>query len=183
MTILFEDALTVFFVGVLAEAMLLLTFFYTRRWQTLAGMVAVAIITVGALAVEALVVTDREEIELQLDRGARAFVRGDVDSVLALIAPEALTTRQRVLVVLEHIKFHWIKIRDLEVAVNRLTSPPTAEARFQVFFQFEDRAGVYPYRYDEVGLVLEFILTDQGWRITGHIEVYEVRSLRRQGTF
>lgn len=175
MTVLLEDPLPILFVGVLAEAMLVLAFLYTKRWEIFPGMAAVAILTAGALAVEAIVVTDREAIERQLDRGAAAFVRGDVEAVLALIAPDAVTTRNRATFILQRLKFDWIKFRNLQIEVNRLTSPPTAEAKFRVAFHFEDREGIYPYRYDEVGLIVEFMLTENGWLATDHIEAYDVR--------
>lgn len=175
MVVLLEDPLPILFVGVLAEALLGLAFFHTGRKEILAGMIGVALLIGGALTVEALVVTDREAIEAQLDRGAEALLRGDTEAVMALIAPEAFTTRSRAAFVLENLKFHWIKIRNLEITVNRLTSPPTAEARFRVAFHFEERTGQYPYRYDEVGLVVEFMLTDQGWLVADHVEAYEVR--------
>ncbi len=172
---LFEDPLPILFVGVVAEALLILAFFHLRRWEILVGVFGVAALVGVLLLVEAFVVTDREKIEAQLDRGVVAFLRGDKEAVLNLISPEATSTRARVEQVLRFVKFHWIKLRDLEIVVNRLTSPPTAEAIFHAAFHFEDRAGHYPYRYEEVGLVVEFVLTDQGWLVTDHIEYFDVR--------
>ncbi|MCS7238035.1 MAG: hypothetical protein NZ899_07175 [Thermoguttaceae bacterium] len=175
MVLLVEDPLPILFVGVLAEALLGLALLHTGRMYIVPGMIAVAILTGGAIIAEALIVTDREAIEAQLERGAAAFVQRDWATIDALIAPDAQTTRSRASFVLEHLKFHWIKIRQLEITVNRLTSPPTAEAKFRVAFRFEETTGQYPYRYDEVGLLVELMLTNQGWLVTDHIEAYEIR--------
>jgi hypothetical protein len=171
----FEDPLPILFVGVLAEALLILAFFHLRKWEILLGVFGIAALVGVLLLVETLVVTDRERVAAQLDAGVVAFLHGDKEGVLNLIAPEATATRARAEQVLRFVKFHWIKLRNLEIVVNRLTSPPTAEARFHAAFHFEDRSGHYPYRYEEVGLVVEFVLTDQGWLVTDHIEYFDVR--------
>jgi hypothetical protein len=175
MQTLLEDPLPVLFVGLLVEALLGLAFFNTKRWEILVAIAAVALGLAAAVVIEAVVVTEREQVEAQLDAGVRALVADDREAVLRLIAPEATLTRHRAEVVLQAIKFNWIRLRDLQISINRLTVPPTAEARFRAAFQFEDRTGVYPYRYDEVGLVVELTLTDAGWLVTDHIELSEVR--------
>jgi len=175
MDTLFEDPVPILFAGVLAAALLVLAFFHLRRWQILVGILGVALLVGALLIVEAVFVTDREKIEAKLDAGVAALLRGDKEAVLSIIAPDATETRARAELVLRFVKFHWIKLRDLEIVVNRLTTPPTAEARFYAAFRFEDRSGYYPYRYDEVGLLVEFVLTDQGWLVTDHIEYFEVR--------
>ncbi len=175
MQTLLEDPLPVLFVGLLVEALLGLAFFNTKRWEILVAIAAVALGLAAAVVIEAVVVTEREQVEAQLDAGVRARWPTIERQCSALSPQRPLLPGIGQEVVLQAIKFNWIRLRDLQISINRLTVPPTAEARFRAAFQFEDRTGVYPYRYDEVGLVVELTLTDAGWLVTDHIELSEVR--------
>ena len=61
-----------------------------------------------------------------------------------------------------------LKISYLEVTINRLTSPPTAKATFNVLVTGRDRRGEYGTLTRPGKLVVELRRDAGGWIITGH---------------
>ncbi len=139
MTILFETPVPVLLAGLLATAVLAVLHLNTRRRELLIGMAAVVALTAGGVALERWVKTDREQISDLLDQLAAAL-RADgleantpqlvIPAVYECISPTAERTRLLAKTNLMLVEILGAKHSNLRVEVNRLTSPPTAEARF-----------------------------------------------------
>ena len=80
-----------------------------------------------------------------------------------------METRERVRYALDRIEFTKVKITDLEIKINRLTSPPTATAQITGYVRFEDPTGQMIHEnYLIKDLTLRLCRTPEGWRIVGH---------------
>ena len=93
------------------------------------------------MAVERFVVTDRKLVKAVLYDTAAALEANDLNRVLAHVAPEDAYTRQQAAWVLGAAEIEELKISYLEVTINRLTSPQTATAKFNVLVTGRDRRG------------------------------------------
>jgi hypothetical protein len=73
--------------GISLEIILAIALVRTGRAWIVAAMVAALAATVGLLAVERFVVTEREEVEDALDAVAHALESNDMPTVLAAFSP------------------------------------------------------------------------------------------------
>ena len=91
-----ENPWPIVWFGVLAELVLIGVWRTTRQQRVFYVMGGVAALVVTCLIVEMLVVTEYEEIESTLHEAAEAIEAGDVEAVLAFLAPppEAENIRQ-----------------------------------------------------------------------------------------
>ncbi len=105
-------------------------FVRTGRPIVLVAMALVVVALAGMVALEQVVVTDREEVEDTLHGIADDLEANDVPAVMASFAPHA-PRRSEAQRVLEDVTIRSASIgRDLEVRINKLTSPPTATVFF-----------------------------------------------------
>lgn len=146
MTWLVEERLPILLLGASAAAIMLVVVLQTRRLPAAIGFAAVVLVTIATLVVEALVVTEVERVENTIYAAADALENNEVDSVLAMIAPDATEMRRRAERILPDATFRRVKINnDLKVTINRLAQPPTAEARFTCYYEVEYRPDLNPY--------------------------------------
>ena len=135
MTWLYEDPWTIGFIGLAGTAILLVAAAQiSRGWMIAAGALCV-LATGGMLAFERLVVTEREEVEQTLHDAADAIQRGDVNGLLAHVSPQHPNLQSTAKSYMSFLKLDEIKIAGLKVTLNRLTSPPSAKARFRVILK------------------------------------------------
>ena len=73
---------------------------------------------------------DRKAVEQTLNAAGTAVTANDVIRLLECISTSAERTRRDAQLALERVEVRWASIRDLEIKVNRLTSPWTAQASF-----------------------------------------------------
>jgi hypothetical protein len=133
--------------GVVLQLILAVILVRTGRATVIAWMVGVLAITAGLLVVERIVVTETEEVEDALDSVARALVANDTPAVLALFSPTS-TRRGEVQSVLSRVTIREAKIGgDLEIRLNRLTSPPSATTYFTGRIDAKDTRGTIPYEH------------------------------------
>ena len=115
--------------GLLAEVLLGVAWYQTgnkRLFQAMAGALVVMLLL---LALELLVVTDREAVSNTLEATASALETNDLNQVTAFLAPDATKLRADAERYLPNLMVRDANIGgDLEVTVNRLTNPPTARA-------------------------------------------------------
>jgi hypothetical protein len=131
--------------GLAIEAALAIALLRSQRGSLIWAMLGVAVLTLAGLGLERFVVTDREAVAMTLDAGAAAAEANDLNRLLACIAPDAQKPRNFARWVLSQATLQEARVRDLEVSINRLTSPPTARARFMAVGRGRDRAGQLPY--------------------------------------
>lgn len=133
--------------GFSLEVILAIALVRTARAAIIAAMVVVLAVTGGLLALERIVVTEREEVENALGAVADALESNDVSTVLAAFSPdcprlgEVKSALSRFTVREAHIG------GDLEVRINRLTSPPSAATYFTGQVDGRDARGEFPYEH------------------------------------
>ena len=179
MTTLLENPLPIVFFGVIAEAILGAALVSTRRGILLVAMAVVLLVTLAGLALEYWVVTERERVEATLDGIVAALESNDLDEALQYVAPDANFTRARARFAMTAIEITDAKIHSLQITINELTSPPTAEANFHGVVYYRDRTGMNPYEYYSSPFGVELRKEGDRWLITNHVE-QEWRGLDRR---
>ena len=140
MDAILESPLPAIVFGIFLEAILAVAFLNTRRKSVLAAMLVVLLIAAAGVALEKWWVTDREEIEATLNEIARALEANDLELVCTFIEPDAQEARTLAAVNMALVTIKSASVRNLEVQVNRLASPPVAETRFMGNFDCEGKA-------------------------------------------
>jgi hypothetical protein len=171
MSFLVENPLPVLFFGVIVAAVLGAVFVSTQRLELLWAILGVAVFVLVMVGLEWLVVTQREEVEATIDRIAEALEANDWDAVKSHLTPDAATTRDRADEARRLVTVTDTKVRNLQIEVNRHTSPPTATARFDGVIYYEPKdhftaSGWYPARF-----TVEFRELGDRWLVTDHVEV------------
>jgi hypothetical protein len=168
MTALVESPWPVLFIGIVVEAALGLALLKTGRGKLLWAMIGVGVLTLLGLVVERLVVTDREAVADTLDAAAAAVEANDLERLLSYISPTAQRPQADSRFVLGRFEVSKARVRNLEVSINRLTSPPTAKAKFTAFGQGRDRQGVFPYQAYSQQVIVELRLEGDRWLVTDY---------------
>ncbi len=166
MTTLLENPMPIVLFGIVVEAILGGFLVTTRRGVLLVPMAGVFLLVILGVVVERLVVTEKERAEQALYDAAAAIQSNDVKRVESFIAK---TPGSDVLRRASHymglVEFEQVKISGLRVTLNRLTSPPSAEARFNGSARFQDRSGMIPYRYYRSDFKVDLVLEPDGWKV------------------
>jgi hypothetical protein len=168
MVIFLESPWPILFVGIAVEAVLGMALMHTGRGKFFIAMIGVAVLVVIGLVVERLVVTDREVVESTLDAAVVAVKRNDLNGLLDCIAPTAKEPRELSRWVLSRCEVEDVRISDLQIKVNRLTSPPTAKAEFVAVGKGKDRLAEFPYQAVAQRVVVQLRLQDGRWLVTGY---------------
>lgn len=133
--------------GAALEVVLGLALVRTGRGIFLAPMALVLALTGGMLVVERLVVTETEEVEDTLATIAAALEANDVPRVMASVAANC-PRRGEIERTLPRFEIHEAHVGgDLEVRLNRLTSPPSATTFFTGRISALDKRGEVPYEH------------------------------------
>ena len=114
-----------------------------KRAAYIASGVAVLLIVLG-IALDKFVETDREAIESALLGAIEQLEANDLEATLAYISEEAEATRVLTRFGAENYHVDFATVRDLEIAVNLLTSPPTATVSFRGIGSGKAIAGEFP---------------------------------------
>jgi len=179
MTILFENPLRIIFIGIVIEAVLGIVLFRTGRGALLWAMLGVLALTLLGVAVERLVVTEKERVEMTLDGITSALEANDLKRVLSFIAPGAVATRSRAAWAMGRIEVQSARFYRLEIIINRLTSPMTAKAAFFGYISYRDRQGESPYNNYGSRFVVDLRKQGDVWVVTGHVEEQEMEGKER----
>jgi hypothetical protein len=170
MTILFENPWWIIFIGAIIEAVLGIVLFRTGRGVLLWVMLGVLALTLLGVLIERLVVTERERVEMTLDGITAALEANDLNRVLSYVSPDATQTRRRATWAMGRIEVQSARIYNLEISINRLTSPPTAKAAFFGHLSYRDRQGEIPYNNYGSKFVVDLRKQGEVWVVTGHVE-------------
>lgn len=155
MTWLFESPWPALLIGAMAEVVLAIVLFSVQRRGVAIAIGVVAALIVGAVLLERLVVTPAEEVETALQQLAAALESNDVPTTLTFVAPDAPGVRGAAERHMPRYQINSVHIaRDLEIAVDDATDPPTAIARFTCRVNANDRRGQLPYQ----NAILEFTM-------------------------
>jgi len=154
--------------GIFAEVGLGLLLLHTQRGVLLLPMGGVLLLVLGGMVLERHVVTDRERVEDCLEGVAAALEANDLQRVLGFISASAVETRSQARRAIDYAQFQQIKIKDLQITVNYLTSPPSARATFTALVTASDRGNLFGVRTLPLEFRVDFRQEDQSWLITGH---------------
>jgi len=168
MTTLIETPIPVLLIGAIAVAILAIVFFNTGRAKFLLAIGVVVAITLLGLGVEYFIVTEREAVETALFGLADAMEANDKNAAVAYLSPSAAETRRQAEWAFTRFEVVHANVSDLEIEVNNLTSPPSAQARFQGFIQVKDRKGELPYGSQLFDFVLDYRKENGRWLLTKH---------------
>ena len=143
-TMFLESPVPILVVGVVALAVLGAMLVATRRGALLYAIAGVLAVMAIGVVVERLVVTERERVGMAIDGAAAALEANNPAAVQKFVAAKTDSDILRRLdYYLKLVEFEKITIRNLEIEVNHLTSPPTAEAKFDGTARFKDRSGTF----------------------------------------
>jgi ketosteroid isomerase-like protein len=142
-----EDVTWLIALGIVVEAILAVVLFRTGRGAVMFLVAGVLALVLAGVVVERLIVTEREEVEQTLDALTAALKSGDLPAVLDHLAPEASYARDMAQTHLPQVKISEARVRNLDITINPLTSPPTAEARFRGIMTIKDLRGQFPYEH------------------------------------
>jgi hypothetical protein len=144
--IFLESPWPILLIGIALEAVLAVLLLRTGQGRWLGSMLGAGLLVLLGLLAEHFVVTDRKAIINTLDRGAAAVEANDLGGVLDCLSPSAGQLRAKSREALDRVEFRLVRIHDLEIAINRLTSPPTAKVTFRAVGNGRDRRGEIPYQ-------------------------------------
>ena len=167
---LLEDPTPIIFLGIVVEAVLGVILLRTGRGVLLLAMGGVLAFVLAGVALEWIVVTEFERVEATLDGAAAALEANDPERIFSYISPSATRSRARANEAVSRFEVTKVRIRNLRIKVNKLTSPPSAKATFDGFVWLNDRRGELLHHTYAGRLTVEFRLEGDRWLITGHTE-------------
>jgi hypothetical protein len=168
MTYFTEDSLWMIFAGIAVEAVLGVILFRTGRGTALWAMIGVALLVVLGVAVERLIVTEKEEVEYALDDIAAALDANDLNRVLAFISPADKKSRSEAAWAMDRCEIRGTTVLGLQVIVNELFIPHTAQARFRGIIRYRDRKNEIPYNSYASDFSVSFRKEGDRWIVTGY---------------
>jgi hypothetical protein len=167
--IFLESPIPILCIGIFVEAALGLILWRTGRGAILWAMAGTMLVVLGGVLLERMVVTERELVEQTIDEAAAALEANDEHRVFEYIVPSAIELRALVHTGLQRAEVTRAKITGLDIDINDLTSPPTAEVHVHGSLSFKDRHGESPFdSYPINQLSLNMRRDPQRWIITGY---------------
>jgi hypothetical protein len=166
MVIFVESPWPILFIGIAVEAVLAFLLLQTGRGKFLIAMIGVAAFVGIGLIVEHFVMTDRKAVTQTLDAAVAAVRKNDLNGALDCISPSAQEPREKTCWVFGLVDFQEAHISDLEIKVNGLTSPPSAEVKLLAVGRGRDRKGEWPYQGFAQRVTLTLRLEGGRWLVT-----------------
>jgi hypothetical protein len=154
--------------GIILEIILGLVLLRSGRGWAFIAMCLVAIATLLGVGIERLIVTDTKRVKATLEHARAAVEANHIKLALDDLDPKATTLRKWVERVPGHVRFTEVKIKDLQVTIDRKSDPPRAEAKFFGLATFE--SSEIPYRNYAAELTVEVRPMGGRWLITRVLE-------------
>jgi ketosteroid isomerase-like protein len=101
----------------------------------LVTIIATVVILIGGVALERSIETDREAIRRTLKEISAAITADDLKTVLSYTTPDAAQLRGVATAGMAQAKLSLVHFRNIEINVNDMTVPTTAELSFIVTFR------------------------------------------------
>ena len=153
------------FLGIVVEAILGAVYLTTRRGAVLAAMAGALLLVVAGLVTERLVITERKRVRMDLDAAVAAIQANDLPRAERYIAASSSDLRGRLETYGSEVEFEEVRIRNVEIEINHLTSPPTASIRLWGLAKFRDRTGIMPYNHYGANFQLDLVKEPDGWKV------------------
>jgi len=177
MTWLFEQPLIIVFIGVVVVAILFACMQQTGRKGFFYAMIGAALLVVGLVALERLIVTDREQVKQTLHGLADAIEADDLARVQAGISPQSMKIRADAQHYMRLLEIKEVNIkRDLAIAVSADQNPPMAKAEFHATFVGGDKLG----RIENQRVPRFFVVTFRKEQGRWLVRKYEMHDPREQ---
>lgn len=171
MTIFLESPWPAMTAAIGLEVALVIFLAMTGRGWLMGPMAGVALVALGLVGLERLVVTDRELVSDALDGIAGAVAKNDIPAVLTHISPQAITIRQEIPGRLGAVVGREARVNDLKVDVKSTATPPTATARFIGRIEGTLKRGSLPHEVYIARFEVYFEKQDEKWLVTGYREI------------
>ena len=170
MTIFLESPWPAILIGGLATAIVASGWLQTGRQVLLVAMLACIVLTLVAVAVERLVVTDRERVDITLHEIARLVEQNDVNGAIQYAHSDRPAVGAKAAYEWSRYKFQKVTIaRNLEIKVDAKHIPPKATAEFNVIVKLGFADGSWSdqtvLRFVEVTFYQE---TSGEWRVADY---------------
>jgi len=165
---LLEEPMVICFVAILLLVPLVIAFVQTGRLGVLFATMGVLLIVIGLLIVEYVVVTEKESVEIALNKISFDLMSNDLDAILRHVDPLATKIVQRAKANLPRVEIHDVKITSrVEVKMLRLRGMrPKATAEFYGVIQGSDLGrGVQNYEYRRMFVVTMIRDEDTRWLV------------------
>ena len=166
MTRFLEDPTPAILIGLSALALTVFLYLQTRKTGAFIAIVVVLLLTVAAVLLEQIVVTQREQVETVVYDIAEAAEADDMPGVLAYISPGASEIRRLVELEMPRTKIERARILGkLTITVDETAIPAIAHVKCQCFISGKwgrDQLG-FGQRSD-IEVFLE--RANDGWHIT-----------------
>lgn len=186
MTWLMESPLPAIVFGGLTTAILGSGWLRTGKQWLLYLMIAAILLTVGAVVLERVVMTDREQVTATLHEIADLVERNEIDAALEYAHSGSPAARRAAAAELPRYEFHEVSIRrNLEVEVFPEQIPPKAIAEFNVLVVAGTRDHMVPESRVLRFVKVTFLKEDTGeWRVSDYehypaTDAFRVEDARR----
>lgn len=139
-----EDPTPTLVLAALTIGVLVIALVKTGRGGLMYAIAGVGVLTVAILALEWMIVTDKEEVEYSLSGTCHELEANNAQGVLSYIDPKS-PAYGRLKGELGRIRVSKASFKRLDVTVDRKTNPPTAKADFMGYIQAKDTSGQIPF--------------------------------------
>jgi len=164
-----EQRLPIILLGASATLIAAMIVIQTRRIGAIVGLVGVVLLTIGLLVLEAVVVTEVEEIEFALYAAAAAVERNDLPTALAMFPDDAKSVRHRAEGLLGQFTFSRVRIEnDLQIEIDPEVEPRAATAKFTCNAQAKHRRELIPYEFIRRKVTISLIWQDDRWALSDY---------------
>jgi hypothetical protein len=172
-TVLLENPVAIAVLGGVFATVALVIFLSRRSLGSAVALGAILALTLVLLAVERLVVTDREAVEQGVDAVLAAIEANDLPAVLAWIDPSAARVRADAEALMPLVKVSNANAAATEVEVASPGSPPTATAQFRAYLQGVHGSSGMSLLYVNQRVDLEWVKQGDRWLISDYKAYYD----------
>lgn len=182
MTWLAENPLPIAVAGALLAAFAALVFSARRNLGSLIALAGVVAATLLLLAVERLVVTEREKVESALAELLAAVEANDVPGALVWINPAAVDMRADAQALMPSVKVDQARATSVEVVLNEQANPLTATSRFRgKLLGLHTRLGT-PITYVNQQVDVAWVKRDGRWLADGYTAYFDGKPIDAVGS-
>jgi ketosteroid isomerase-like protein len=168
---LVEDPTLIIVLGIAIEIALGVALVRTGRGFLIWIMLGVLVVGLTGVIGQRFIVTERKRVVQTLDGVAAALKANDIDGVWSYLTDDAQFSRGKAREALGMIRVDDAKYSQLDVQVNELTSPWTAEVTFFGVIYFTDKNGMSPYNQYPKRFKLIMRKIGDRWLIENHEEL------------
>lgn len=177
MTTLLENPLPIMVIGGVAATAALVFFLARRTGGSLMTLAAMVGLTLVLLAVEAFVVTDREEVEQTISELFAAIEANDVQKTLSWVDPKSGVAAD-VQALMPLIRVEKARVMGgLEIDVNTSRRPPVATSSSRVALTGTHSSSGTPVGYVNEQVDIHWTKPGERWLVSGYTAYYKGRPI------